>query len=295
MKNENELAKQESSKVVRTSDMFTDPELMERMVRFSEIMASGKSTVPAHLAGNAGDCMAITLQAAQWGMNPFAVAQKTHVIKGVLGYEAQLVNAVITSMAPTKDRLNFEWFGDWSKVVGKFLIRKGDKGEYRIPGWALADEEGLGVKVWATIKGEKEPRVLEVLLAQARTRNSTLWADDPKQQLAYLGIKKWGRLHTPDAIMGVYTPDELAGDDDIVNVDMGDAEVVADEKTKPEAELMPDYPQDLFDKNFDKWVVYIESGKKTADEIISTVQTKGTLSDEMVSMIKGINAPEVAE
>ncbi len=54
-----------------------------------------------------------------------------------------------------------------------------------------------------------EVRTLELLLQQARTRNSTLWADDPKQQLAYLGVKRWARLHTPDVIMGVYSVDEL--------------------------------------------------------------------------------------
>lgn len=41
------------------------------------------------------------------------------------------------------------------------------------------------------------------------TRNSTLWADDPRQQLAYLAVKRWARLFCPDVILGVYTPDEL--------------------------------------------------------------------------------------
>jgi hypothetical protein len=50
---------------------------------------------------------------------PFAVAQKTHQINGVLGYEAQLVNAVITNRAPITGRLNFEWYGDWAKINGK--------------------------------------------------------------------------------------------------------------------------------------------------------------------------------
>ena len=47
------------------------------------------------------------------------------------------------------------------------------------------------------------------MLSQAQVRNSTLWASDPKQQLAYLATKRWSRLHCPDVIMGVYTPDEL--------------------------------------------------------------------------------------
>lgn len=149
------------------------------------------------------------MQAAQWQMNPFAVAQKTHLINGVLGYEAQLVNAVISRSGVLASRFDYEWYGPWEKVVGKFHIRKGDKGEYRVPGWTLADEAGIGIIIRATLKGEDQPRELDLLLAQARTRNSTLWADDPRQQLAYLAVKRWARLFCPDVILGVYTPDEL--------------------------------------------------------------------------------------
>ena len=182
---------------------------MNAMMNLANVMATGKATIPQEYRNSPGDCLAVVMQAVQWGMNPFAVAQKTHFISGKIGYEAQLVNAVITALAPTRDRLHFEWFGPWDKVIGKFEIKRGDKGEYRVPGWQLSDEEGIGVRCWATIKGEDEPRILELLLAQARTRNSTLWADDPRQQLAYLATKRWARLYCPDVIMGVYTPDEL--------------------------------------------------------------------------------------
>ncbi|MNC30976.1 RecT family protein [compost metagenome] len=73
----------------------------------------------------------------------------------------------------------------------------------------MADEAGIGIVIRATLKGEDQPRELDLLLAQARTRNSTLWADDPRQQLAYLAVKRWARLFCPDVILGVYTPDEL--------------------------------------------------------------------------------------
>ncbi|EAP2971000.1 hypothetical protein D9U37_20365 [Salmonella enterica] len=39
--------------------------------------------LPAHLAGKPADCMAIVMQAMQWGMNPYAVAQKTHLVTGL--------------------------------------------------------------------------------------------------------------------------------------------------------------------------------------------------------------------
>lgn len=190
--------------------MMFNPDLMGRLERFAELMATGKSTIPAHLRGSPGDCLAITIQSMQWRMNPHAVAQKTHLVNGTLGYEAQLVNAVVTAMAPTKDRINYEWFGDWHKVIGKFATKQNGNGKsYQAPNWKPEDEQGLGVRAWATLKGEDEPRVLELLLTQAQVRNSTLWASDPKQQLAYLAVKRWARLHTPDVIMGVYTPDEL--------------------------------------------------------------------------------------
>ncbi len=198
------------TEIARRNTALSDPEKLAALSQFAAQMAESRVSIPQHLVGKPADCLAVAMQAAEWGMNPFSVAQKTHLINGALGYEAQLVNAVITSMAPTTGRLNFEWFGPWEKIVGKFKTLTGKSGKpYQVPGWSQADEAGCGVRVWATLRGETEPRVLELLLQQATVRNSTLWASDPKQQLAYLATKRWARLYTPDVILGVYTPDEL--------------------------------------------------------------------------------------
>ena len=215
-------------------------------------MSSATATIPNHFKGNPGDCLAVIMQASQWKMNPYSVAQKTHLIKGILGYEAQLVSAVINSSGVIKDRFNFEWFGQWEKVVGKFTIKARDNGQYRVPGWDLNSEEGLGVKIWATLKGENKPRELNVLLSQARTRNSTLWADDPKQQLAYLAQKKWARLFAPDVIMGVYTKDEIIeGDFEVIDVDSFSkgTQTIHIEKSE-----QPDYSEQILEisKNIEK-------------------------------------------
>jgi hypothetical protein len=196
------------------AQLMMDPASMTSMMRLADLMASGKSTLPAHFRNSPGDCMAVVMQSMQWGLNPFAVAQKTHLVNGTLGYEAQLVNAVISaSGVVTKDDFDYEYFGPWEKVIGKFQIKKNADGkEYRQPGWSMADEDGCGVRISATIRATGKVKVLEVLLAQARVRNSTLWADDPKQQMAYLAVKKWARLHAPGVILGVYTPDEFEQD-----------------------------------------------------------------------------------
>jgi hypothetical protein len=203
------ITDQQAAVLSPEANLLFDGGKFAALERIADIMSSGSCTVPQHLRGNRGDCFAVCMQSAMWGMNPYAVAQKTHIVKGTLGYEAQLVNAVINTMAPCKDRIHYEWYGPWERVIGKFKIIKGANGEYQAPAWSPADEEGCGVKVWATLKGEDEPRVLPLLLSQATVRNSTLWASDPKQQLAYLAVKRWSRLYCPEVILGVYTPDEL--------------------------------------------------------------------------------------
>ena len=179
-----------------TKAAIFSPGGLHKLQAFAEVMAQGKATVPAHLSGKPADCLAIALQAAQWGMNPYAVAQKTHLVNGTLGYEAQLVNAVITSSTAVQGRFKYEYGGDWEKFK---------------PGAANAsNERGLSVRVGAVLRGETEITWGEPLYMEyVTTRNSPLWKTAPKQQLAYLAVKYWARLYCPDVILGVYTPDEF--------------------------------------------------------------------------------------
>lgn len=221
------------------SELIFSEHAFARMHQLASIMAGGKTTVPEHLAGNPADCMAIVMQAAQWRMNPFAVAQKTHLVSGKLGYEAQLVNAVITSMAPIDGRLDFEFFGAWERVIGKFRIETSQGGkQYAKPAWTPDDEKGLGIVVRGTLKGEKKPRELTLLMSQCWPRQSTNWAYDPQQQMVYSGIKKWSRRYVPDVILGVYTPDELGA----TEIDVTDSVTVVSrerEIPQPAADMTP--------------------------------------------------------
>lgn len=192
-----------------------DDQLFQRVQKLGQLMAGSKTMVPKHLQGNASDCAAVILQAMRWGIDPYACAQKTHVVSGTIGYEAQLVNAVLLANAPIEGRPKYTKIGDWSKVIGRFKEveskykdENGKLKKYQKPDWTLNDEKGLGVRLEIKLKGE-EVHPFELMLSQATVRNSTLWASDPFQQLCYLAIKRWARLHCPDVIMGVYTPDEL--------------------------------------------------------------------------------------
>lgn len=177
-----ELATIQSDKASSLA-LITNDENMRRVTEMAKMMASSKVTVPKHLQGNEGDCFAVTLQAMNWGMNPFAVAQKTHLVNGTLGYEAQLVNAVIQSNGHITGHFHYEHKGEGAM---------------------------LETRVGAIIRGESEITWGEWLRSSdVTTKNSPLWKTNPKQQMGYLQVKNWARAYCPGAILGVYTPDEL--------------------------------------------------------------------------------------
>jgi hypothetical protein len=181
--------------------LMLDSGTLDRLMRVADIMATGRATVPKHLQGNPGDCLAVAMQAVRWNMDPFVVAQKTHLVGGTLGYEAQLVNAVIQSSGAIEGRFHYEYRGE------------GDS---------------LECRVGAVIRGESEITWNEWLaLKSVTTKNSPLWKTNPRQQLGYLQVKYWSRLYTPGAILGVYTPEELA------SVDAGEKHMGAAEVVEP--------------------------------------------------------------
>lgn len=200
------------------SNAVFNPQALGQLTSFANLMADSVVSVPAHFVGKPADCMAVVMQAMQWGMNPYAVAQKTHIVNGTLGYEAQLVNAVVTSSNTVRGRFHYEYTGDWSKCTTskEVTVKKPAKGGgtydkvERVRGWGDQDEVGLSIRVGAVLRGEEEITWGEpVYLSSVAIRNSPLWATNPKQQIAYLAVKYWARLYCPEVILGVYTPDEF--------------------------------------------------------------------------------------
>ncbi len=210
-------AEQQAPNTISASNAIFNVQALSQLTAFAKLMADSQVTVPAHLAGKPADCMAIVMQAMQWGMNPYAVAQKTHLVNGVLGYEAQLVNAVIASSSAIRGRFHYRYGGDWERCTKTKEVQKektGKNGKYtvteRVRDWTDEDESGLFVQVGAILRGESEITWGEpIYLSGVVTRNSPLWVSNPKQQIAYLGVKYWGRLYCPEVILGVYSPDEL--------------------------------------------------------------------------------------
>lgn len=235
---------------------------MGKMWTMAEAMANSRVSVPEHLRGNVGDCMAICTQAMLWNMNPFAVAQKTHIVSGRLGYEAQLVNAVVQNSG---------------------AVRGAPAYEYRGEGPALECRVGF------VLRGQAEITWGEWLKSSdVTTKNSPLWKTNPKQQLGYLQIKNWARAYAPGAILGVYTTDELEDSPLPAPVQRTAAPAPS------AAPALPACLQEDLDRDLPKMQKIIDSGKKTAADLLATMSTKATFTEEQKAQILALKPKATA-
>lgn len=155
------------------------------VITMGQVMSRSGPAVPAHLRDNAGACTAVCFYASEWGMSPFAVANKSYVVKDRLAFESQLVHAVIEMRAPLKDMLEhrFEGEGPTRKciVFATCVIRGIEK----------------------TLTWESPP------FKDIQPKNSPLWEFKPDVQLFYNTSRDWARIYFPHILMGVYARDEL--------------------------------------------------------------------------------------
>jgi hypothetical protein len=152
------------------------------MVTFADVMSRAGIALPRHLRGQPAVCLAVTMQALRWEMDPFAVGNKTYSVNDRLAYEAQLVAAVVNTRAPIAKAPDYSFSGEGPTRRCKVVVRMLDGSElpYETPEFQ-----------------------------NITTKNSPLWKADPDQQLGYFAIRSWARRHTPEVILGVYTPDEV--------------------------------------------------------------------------------------
>lgn len=256
----------ELDRLLHLQKSFTPMDLLEdnnfdKMWRMAEALANSALSIPKELKGNIGDCLAIVTQAMIWSLNPFAVAQKAHVINGKLGYEAQLVNAVVMQSGA---------------IVGSFHY----------------EHQGDSCRVGAVLRGGSEVTWGEWLsAATVTTKNSPLWKTNPKQQMGYLQVKNWARAYCPGALLGIYSTDEL---EQVGAGFTADADGVITGPRTPAPPTLPPYAQADFDKNLPAWTKAVASGKKTAPDLLAMLSTKALFTEEQKARVLSLKkAPAV--
>lgn len=155
-----------------------------QIMEVAKLMAISQIAIPGHLRDNPGACLAVAIQASEWQMSPFAVANKSYSVNNRLAYEAQLVAAVILKRAPIVGRIRYKY--------------EGEGGKRRCTTSATLSDDGEVVE-YTSPEFDKIP-----------IKNSPLWKADPDQQLGYYSVRAMCRRHFPDVLLGIYTPEEMA-------------------------------------------------------------------------------------
>ena len=113
-------------------------------------------------------------------------------------------------------------------------------------------------------------------------RGTGPWQSHPRRMLRHKAMIQGARLAF--GYGGIYDQDEAERIVDATEKHMGPAEVVPQSPAH--------YPAAEFDKNLPAWSRVIEAGKKTADDLIAMVETKGALTDEQKATLRAIKPPQ---
>ena len=237
------------------------PNDLNEAMRFADMLASS-SIVPKDYVGKPGNC----LVAIQWGMElglqPMQAMQSIAVINGRPSLWGDAMLALV------KAHPAFEWI----------------------------KEECDGTVAICTIKRRGEPEVVQSFsLEEAKraglTGKAGPWIQYPKRMLQMRARGFALRDAFPDALRGVVSAEEAR--DTPAERDMGAAEVVSSRPAQPvEPAPLEAYPQASLEKNIGTWAELMQSGAKTADQIIATVSTKGVLSEAQKAQIRAAAQPK---
>lgn len=153
-----------------------------QLMEFARLMAQSGKTVPKHLRGQPGACLAVAMVAYNLGMNPFLLALDTYEVNDVVAYGAKAIAAMVDNSGLLSRPLMLAWEG-----AG----------------------EDLKCTCTGYLKGDPEPRALTVEMRTIAVRNSPLWKQQPRIQLGYYTKRAWARLYMPGVLLGLPADDEL--------------------------------------------------------------------------------------
>lgn len=198
---------------------------------------------------------ALLIVSKQYGLNPwvkeiFAFPDKNNGIVPVVGVDGW---ARIINTHPMYDGMDFEQTPDSCTCT---IYRKDRTHPTRVTEWMAECRRDLGP-----------------------------WKTHPYRMLRHKAMIQAARLAF--AFVGIYEQDEaeriLEAQGPIKQIDPATGEIKAAE---PKPAGLPPYSDEAFQKNLNTWHALIESGKKTADQIIAMVSSKAVMSEEQIAMVR---------
>ncbi|WP_372966686.1 recombinase RecT [Marinobacter sp.] len=242
------------------SGFSLQPNSIGEAMQMAEMLA-GSQMVPKCYQNRAQDTLVAMMMGSELGLNPIQALQNIAVINGKPAIYGDALLALVQNHP--KFGGHEESFDDQTMTATCTVWRKGETQRHTVT-FSRADAEMAGL--W----NKQGP-----------------WKQYPKRMLMWRARGYALRDKFADALGGLITVEEAR---DIPEQDMGKAERV--DQPAQEARAIPQpYPAEQFAENLPKWKAIVESGRKTAQEVIDTVESNAILSDEQRNQIKQL-APQ---
>ena len=228
------------------------PQTFEQALTFSKYLAES-DLVPKDFKGKPANCLIAMQWGAEIGLQPLQALQNLAVINGRPALWGDAVIAIVRG----SPLCEYVQESDDGKMATCKVKRRNEPEQVRT--FSMDDAKSAG------LMGKAGP-----------------WTQYPKRMRQMRARAFALRDVFPDVLRGLPVAEELM--DTPTEKHMGPAEVVPQSPAH--------YPAAEFDKNLPAWSRVIEAGKKTADDLIAMVETKGALTDEQKATLRAIKPPQ---
>lgn len=243
-----------SKDIAITNGFALRPQSMGEAMQAAEMLA-GSQMVPKCYQGRAQDTLVAMMMGNELGLNPIQSLQNIAVINGKPSIYGDALLALVQRNPAFGG--HEESFDEKTMTATCTVWRKGDAQKHVV---AFSQVDATKAGLW----GKSGP-----------------WSQYPKRMLMWRARGYALRDKFADVLGGLITAEE-ARDTPI------DAERVIDVAQPARvADAKAEYPAADFAANLPKWRAAIEAGKKTADEVIALVESKGALSETQKNDIRG--------
>lgn len=253
-----------SLQVAAKQQFDLSPQTFEQALTFAKYLADS-DMVPKQYRGKPGDC----LIAMQWG---FEIGLKPL--------------QALQSIAPINGKPNL--YGD----AGKALL---------LDAGCTIEEEDIetikanGLARCKITRPGRPPTVRTFSIENAKTaglwNKDGPWRNYPERQLAWRAFWFAARDAASDLLRGMGGAEEALDIPSTITKDMGQA----DEVRPTTVDALPLYDAAKFDHNLPGWSKKITSGEKTAEQLITWLQSKNRLTDDQVKRLRAVTVAEVVD
>lgn len=241
----------------RAAGFSLTPTSLDEAMKYADIIAKS-DVIPSDYKGKPGNVLVAIQMGQEIGLPPLQALQSVSVINGRPCVWGDALIGIARSH-PACEYIS-ETFDEKAMVATCRVKRKGGPEEVRT--FSMADAERAGL----TNKGPWKQYTKRML--QMRARGFAI------------------RDVFPDALRGLAVAEEVRDY----------PEAARDITPQPEARpALEHYPAEKFETNFPIWKKAIESGRKSAEDVIATVQSCAILTDEQQKQIRACAPQQESE